>query len=66
MNEQLIDAARAGDLARVEQALQNGANVEATDDTGVTPLHWACLIQGHLDIVQYLLTSHAANLEATS
>ena len=64
MNQQLLDAARRGDLARVEQALQNGANVDVTDNNGKTPLHWACLC-GHLDVVQYLLTSHDANLEAT-
>ena len=29
-----------------------------------TPLHLACL-DGHLDVVRYLLTSHDANLEAT-
>ena len=63
-SRQLLDAARVGDLARVEQALQNGANVEATNYGGCTPLHWACW-GGHLDVVQYLLTSHAANLEAT-
>ena len=66
MNRQLLDAARDGDLARVEQALQNGANLEVTaDDRGWTPLHSACW-RGHLDVVQYLLTSHDANLEATT
>ena len=75
MDKQLLDAAHGGDLALVELALRNGANVEVTDNrtrgtrgiycrTRGTPLHWACL-KGHLAVVKYLLTSHGANLEAT-
>ena len=63
-NNQLVDAAADGNVALVEQALQNGAHVEVTDVCGQTALRWACW-KGHLDVVQYLLTSHAANLEAT-
>ena len=65
VNRQLLHAARDGGLARVEQALQNGANLEATDYFGNTPLHLACM-HGELDVAQYLLTSHGANLEATN
>ena len=54
MNQQLLDAAQGGDLARVEQALQNGANLEFKDNLGKTPLHLACLC-GHLAVVGYLL-----------
>ena len=65
VNRQLLHAARDGGLARVEQALQNGADVNVnTLEGGMTPLHWACM-RGHLDVVRYLLTSHDANLEAT-
>jgi len=66
MNQQLIDSTRDGDLAGVQQVLQNGADVN--DDTllpcSMTALHLACWY-GHLDVVQYLLTFHDANLEAT-
>ena len=64
MNQQLLHAALYGNLELVEQALQNGANLDATNHWGKTPLHLVCWY-GHLDVVQYLLTSHAANLEAT-
>ena len=61
MNEQLLDAAGNGDLALVQQLLQNGANAEATDTHGDTPLHRACE-GGHLRVVRYLmLASHGAN-----
>ena len=67
MNQQLLDAARNGNLAFVEQALQNGANLEVTEDLGFshfTPLLLACF-HGHLAVVEYLLlNSHGANLEA--
>ena len=66
MDQQLMDAARVGDLFLVEQALQNGANANfttVTDRWGGTPLHIACE-NGHLDVVRCLLTCHDANLEA--
>ena len=55
-----------GGLVRLEQALQNGADVNdgSLDVFGRTPLHLACR-SGHLAVVHYLLTSRGANLEAT-
>ena len=65
MNQLLLDAIEDGDLPRVEQALQNGADVN--DNTlyvwGLAPLHLTCC-RGHFAIVQYLV-NHGANLEAT-
>ena len=63
MDRQLLDAARFGDLTLVEQALQNGAKMEATDICGNTPFHLACS-HGYLDIVQELV-ARGANLEST-
>jgi len=54
MDQQLMDAARVGDLFLVEQALQNGASANFTTVTvrwDGTPLHIACE-NGHLDVVR--------------
>ncbi len=37
----LIDAVKAGDLARVQALLTEGANVNDAEPDGTTPLHWA-------------------------
>jgi cytochrome c len=49
----LHDAAKAGDVARIEQLLQEGADVNASDALG-TALHWATL-RAHTDAVRLLL-----------
>ena len=54
LNEDLIDAALRGDLEKVESLLDKGANVNAKDGYGRTPLHYAAWY-GHLDIVKLLL-----------
>jgi len=64
MDQQLLRAAGDGILRPVKQALQKGANVNCQCRMGETPLHKACM-SGHFDVVEYLLTSHRANLEAT-
>ncbi|XP_043549275.1 BRCA1-associated RING domain protein 1 isoform X1 [Chiloscyllium plagiosum] len=43
-----------GDIAAVEQLLENGANPNIKDNAGWTPLHEACN-HGHLEIVERLL-----------
>ena len=52
-------------VAHVEIArllLQNGADVNARDDNGFTPLHIAAM-HGHVDIL-HLLVEYGADLEA--
>ena len=49
----LLRAAMQGQLAEVTRALADGARVEATTDSGVTPLSVAAL-HGHLDVVMAL------------
>jgi Ankyrin repeats (3 copies) len=46
----------------VREALKNGADIDADDQSGKTPLHWASE-RGHLGIVR-LLIEHHANTEA--
>ena len=62
LNDQLIAAATNGDAAGVQQLLQKGANIEAKDNLGWTPLIWAAY-QGHTEVVNLLLEK-GANLEA--
>ncbi|XP_067844214.1 BRCA1-associated RING domain protein 1 [Heptranchias perlo] len=43
-----------GDIAAVEQLLENGANTNIKDNAGWTPLHEACN-HGHMKVVELLL-----------
>src|SRR3990167_7140095 len=53
-NEDLLDAAIAGDSAGVEAAIAAGANIDAVDDIGNTALIVA-VIFGHIDAVRLFL-----------
>jgi cytochrome c len=53
---ELHDAARRGDLAAVERLLAGGAQVEATDGGGATPLYLAAS-EGHAAVVARLLAA---------
>jgi hypothetical protein len=58
-NEDLLTAARAGDLAAVKAALQTGASVEAKTPYGQTPLYLAAM-NGKEDVVRFLLEKGAS------
>jgi peptidoglycan/LPS O-acetylase OafA/YrhL len=58
----LGSAARNGDAAAIGERLQAGADVNAPDRIGVTPLGWAA-IRGDVDSAR-LLIEHGANLNA--
>ena len=60
--EKLFDAVKSGDLAEVERLLNAGADIEARDRWGNTPLHYAC-INGHTEVARMLL-DHGADVGA--
>jgi hypothetical protein len=62
LDEELLEAARVGDTARVKELLRKGANVNARTENGITPLHWAAF-WGHVDFVRLLL-DHGADVNA--
>ncbi|MDX1916483.1 MAG: ankyrin repeat domain-containing protein, partial [Rickettsiaceae bacterium] len=47
-----------GDLELVKSLIKHGAEIEESDDGGITPLH-AASQGGHIDVVKYLVKSGA-------
>ena len=62
VDAQLLEAARIGDTAAVQQLLQKGANIEAKDESGRTPLMVADIYNS--TNVMKLLLDKGANIEA--
>jgi ankyrin repeat protein len=60
VSSELHRCAESGDLERVKQLVEGGANIEARDSLGSTALSRACL-EGQLEIVVYLV-EHGANV----
>ncbi len=58
----LLQAARAGDAAAAEAALQAGADPNQRAEEGETALHWAA-DRGHIAVLQLLL-QHGADVNA--
>jgi hypothetical protein len=54
MDQGLIDAAKAGDVAAVQNFLNSGADVNQGDEQGWTLLNFAAG-KGHLDLVKFLV-----------
>ena len=63
LENQLISAAKSGDVAGIQAALDRGANIEATDNDGQTALMQAAR-WGHADAVKLLLEK-GANVKST-
>jgi ankyrin repeat protein len=62
INRELILAAEGNNLPEVERLLSVGAEVNARDRYGRTPLHWACY-HGHVQVVKEL-REHGADIDA--
>ena len=61
--EQLaLDAIRRGNLSEVKKWMKK-VSVDATNSSGQTPLHLAC-VEGHFSVVQYLVEKKKANPDA--
>jgi hypothetical protein len=58
VNEDLLEAARSGDLAAVQALIAKGAALETTTAYGQTPLYLAAM-NGREDVVRYLLDKGA-------
>ena len=58
-NDDLLESAKLGDLARVKQLMASGASVSAVDRRGFTPLMWAS-VSGSVAVANLLLESGAA------
>ncbi|XP_054798724.1 protein VAPYRIN-like isoform X2 [Prosopis cineraria] len=59
--EEVLDAARHGDVKKLESLLKRGANVEYRDQYGLTALH-AAAMKGHREMV-WMLTEAGLDLE---
>lgn len=59
----LIEAVKTGQLAKVEDALNSGADIQQQDEQGWTPLNWAAG-KGNVEIVSLLL-DHGADVFRT-
>lgn len=68
MSNELIEAAKAGDLAAVQRLIASGAGVDAADERGWTALAHAVYDaeagRGHADVVRALIAA-GANMEAS-
>ncbi|WP_264337014.1 MULTISPECIES: ankyrin repeat domain-containing protein [unclassified Wolbachia] len=62
LNRELLTAAEGGNLNKVKDLSEKGANLETKNNSGWTPLHYASLYN-HFEVVEYLV-GRIANLEA--
>lgn len=61
----LLDACQKNDVVQIKKYIAQGANINAQDKQGFTPLHYACL-RNSLEIVQILITKRNARANTTN
>jgi ankyrin repeat protein/serine/threonine protein kinase len=61
-NKELLEASEKGDVEKVKELLKEGANINAKNKFGYTPLH-VVADRGHIEIVK-LLIEHGADVNA--
>ena len=64
LNRQLFATVREKNWSQVDLLLRKGANIEATQDEGTTPLQLAAIL-GHVDMVKHLV-ARGANINAAN
>ncbi len=58
-DNQLLAAVREKDLNGARLLLKKGADANTKDFVGLTPLHWACLNDGCLEMAKLLALPHS-------
>ncbi|MBQ6002370.1 MAG: ankyrin repeat domain-containing protein, partial [Synergistaceae bacterium] len=61
-DDDFVELCKSGDAVKVEEAIINGANVNAKDNKGYTALMWAAE-KGHTEIAEMLI-NHGADVNA--
>ncbi len=57
-DKQLLNGAKDGNIKKIDEVLENGANINAIDEYGWTALMWASA-SGHARAVEFLLNNNA-------
>ena len=58
----ILEAAKIGDLARVQTYIEKGVNVNSQDEDGLTAWTWASR-KGHLEVAEYLIAKGAKKFD---